>query len=281
MTPAPASFQLNGNTRIVPMLGDPIGQVKAPSGLTPALQHRGLNALVVPWHVRASDLESTLAALLTVQNVPGVVLTLPHKLDAYPLCDQTSARAHIIGAVNVLRKNKAGGWYGDHTDGIGYLNGLRSRGFNVTDCRALVIGAGGSGSAIAWELLEQGAQQVAIYDVDPARAKALVGRLNSLFSGKVKLSDNQPEGYDLLANASPAGMKPNDPYPVRLEGILPHQLLADAITEPAVTPFLEYGTRLGCRTMNGADMFNGQVEALADILFPETADSYNDHHQES
>ncbi|MEX1216509.1 shikimate dehydrogenase [Saccharospirillum sp.] len=270
MTQDANSVQLNGNTLIVPMLGDPIGQVKAPSGLTPVLQHRGLNALVVPWHVKANDLESTLTALLSAQNVPGVVLTLPHKLDAYPLCDQTSARAHIIGAVNVLRKNTSGGWYGDHTDGIGYLNGLRLRGFNVADSRALVIGAGGSGSAIAWELLEQGAQQVGIYDVDTARAETLVGRLGSLFSGKVKLSDNQPEGYDLLANASPAGMKPSDPYPVFLEGISPGQFVADAITEPAATLFLEYGIRLGCRTMNGADMFNGQVDALADILFPET-----------
>jgi shikimate dehydrogenase len=271
MTPDTAPFQLNGTTRIVPMLGDPIGQVKAPSGLTPILQRRGLNSLVVPWHVGSEGLKSTLAALLSVRNVPGVVLTLPHKLDAYPLCAQTSDRARIIGAVNVLRRNRGGGWFGDHTDGIGYLNGLRLRGFNITHCRALVIGAGGSGSAIAWELLEQGAQQVALYDVDQTRAETLVERLNRVFSGKVKLSDDQTEGYDLLANASPAGMNPDDPYPVSLAGISPHQFLADAITEPPVTPFLEHGLRLGCNTMTGADMFNGQAEALANILFPETA----------
>lgn len=271
MTPGPTPFQLDGRTQVVPMLGDPIGQVKAPAGLTPVLQDRGLNALVVPWHVKANDLTSTLAALQLVHNVPGVVLTLPHKLDAFSLCDEISPRCRIIGAVNVLRKAKDNTWYGDHTDGIGYLNGLRLRGFKPRQSKALVIGAGGAGSAIAWELLEQGAETVALYDVDTHKTDTLIKRLNSAFPGKVVLGSRNPSGYDLLANASPVGMQIDDPFPVDVANIDSQQFLADAITEPPVAPFLQHGVNIGCRTMTGADMFNGQAAALADILYPETA----------
>lgn len=271
MTSGSDPFQLDGRTQIVPMLGDPIGQVKAPAGLTPLLQGRGLNALVIPWHVKATALKSALTTLRYVQNVSGVVLTLPHKLEAYSLCAEISPRCGIIGAVNVLRKTETGDWYGDHTDGIGYLNGLRLRGFKPLHCKALVIGAGGAGSAIAWELLEQGADKVALYDVDARKTEALIKRLDGAFPGQVMLGSRNTSGYDLLANASPAGMQINDPFPVDVADIEPRQFLADAITEPSVTPFLEHGMKLGCGIMTGADMFNGQAEALADILYPETA----------
>lgn len=270
MTSGSDPFQLNGRTQIVPMLGDPIGQVKAPAGLTPVLQGRGLNALVIPWHVQANALQSTLETLRLVHNVPGVVLTLPHKLEAYSLCADISPRCRIIGAVNVLRKTETGDWYGDHTDGIGYLNGLCLRGFNPLNCKALVIGAGGAGSAIAWELLEQGADKVALYDVDARKTEALIERLEAAFPGKVMLGSRITRGYDLLANASPAGMQIDDPFPVEIADIEPWQFLADAITEPSITPFLKHGMNLGCGTMTGADMFNGQAEALADILYPAT-----------
>lgn len=270
MTEHQPSFQLNGNSQVIPMLGDPIGQVKAPSGLTPVLQRRGLNALVVPWHVKAEGLSLALTALASVGNVPGAVLTLPHKLAARQLCTEISPRAGLIGAVNVLRKLENGRWYGDHTDGVGYLNGLRKRGFQVMNSRALVIGAGGAGSAIAWELLAQGAQEVAVYDVDRERTRALIDRLSDVFPDKVILGDRSAGGYDLLANASSAGMTPDDPHPVELECISPWQFLAEAITQPPLTAFLEQGRKLGCGIMTGNDMFEGQVEALADLLFPES-----------
>lgn len=271
MNQAQALLQLDGNTQIVPMLGDPIGQIKSPSDLTPVLQQRGLNAMVVPWHVPADGLSSALAALASVQNVPGVVLTLPHKLAARERCTEISDRARIIGAVNVLRKHRNGGWSGDHTDGVGYLNGLRKRGFNVEGCRALVIGAGGAGSAIAWELLTQGAGGVAIYDLHRERMQALVARLTAVFPGQVSSGDRTTYGFDLLANASSAGMAGDDTLPVELERISPQQFLADAITEPPITAFLDHGRKLGCGIMTGADMFDGQAEALADSLFPASA----------
>ena len=46
MTPA-----LNGATRIIAIVGDPIAQVKSPAGVTQALIDRGCNAVVVPMHV--------------------------------------------------------------------------------------------------------------------------------------------------------------------------------------------------------------------------------------
>ena len=256
----------DGRTLLFPILGDPIGQVHSPAYLTPMLVERGVNALVIPLHVKPGHLNTVINSLLLTQNVPGLILTLPHKPAAFALCDSVSERAEIIGAVNVMRKTESEGYLGDHMDGIGYLDSLAQLGFVVSNSRDLVIGAGGAGSAIAYELLYRGAAQVDIVDSDELRAQQLINRLKQRFGPRVDLGTRDPRGYSLIANASTAGMQMEDPEPVVFDQLHKNQFVADAITEPAVTPLLKRARALGCQTMTGADMFAGQSRALMDFL---------------
>lgn len=256
----------DGRTLLFPILGDPIGQVHSPAHLTPMLEARGVNALVVPLHVKRDSLSTVVNSLLLTNNVPGLILTLPHKPAAFALCDAVSERAEIIGAVNVMRKTEMGGYFGDHMDGIGYLDSLEQLGFVVANSRALVIGAGGAGSAIAYELLLRGAALVDIVEQNELRAQQLINRLKQRFGSRVGFGTQDPRGYSLIANASTAGMHPEDPEPVVFDLLETNQFVADAITEPAITPLLQHAQAVGCRTMTGADMFAGQSRALLDFV---------------
>ena len=56
-------------------------------------------------------------------------------------------RARFLGAANVLHRIAADRWRGDMTDGTAMVAALRRAGFKPKRKRALVIGAGGAGSA--------------------------------------------------------------------------------------------------------------------------------------
>src|ERR1700754_797861 len=73
---------LSGATRVIFIVGDPIAQVRSPSGVTAALRAAGRDALVVPAHVAPADLPAFFAGVTPMRNVDGVIITVPHKLGA-------------------------------------------------------------------------------------------------------------------------------------------------------------------------------------------------------
>nr|HPQ94867.1 hypothetical protein [Thiolinea sp.] len=146
--------QLNGETRLFPILGDPIAQVKSPQNLSAILQRRGVNALVIPLHVHPEDLPATMAVLRSTANIGGMAVTIPHKIPALDYCTGLSERARFVGSVNIMYKRPDGSFTGDNVDGIGSLDGIRGEGFEVAGKRARLVGVGGAGAAVAFEILQ-------------------------------------------------------------------------------------------------------------------------------
>ena len=101
---------LDGATRVHIIVGDPIAQVKSPSGVTQAFHDRGHNAIVMPAHVAPADLAACVQGLTRVQNVDGIIVTVPHKFATYGLCTTASERAHFLQATNTMRRNADGTW---------------------------------------------------------------------------------------------------------------------------------------------------------------------------
>ncbi len=252
--------RLSGATRIHLIVGDPIDQAKSPAGLTRVFAERGADAVCIPMQVPAPDFDAFLAAAKRVQNIDGIVITVPHKFSATRHCETLSARAHKLAAVNVMRRETDGRWSGDMTDGIALVAALRARGFEPKGRRALVVGAGGAGSAVALALAEAGAS-LAISEVDPARRDGLRQRLAG-----VAVGSGDPRGFDLVVNASPMGMAPGDPLPVDAARLDAGAFVADLVTKPAVTPLLEAARRRGSPTLTGEGMFEPQAGILADFL---------------
>ena len=256
---------LNGATRIHVTIGDPIAQVKSPAGITQGFAARGHDALMIPLQVKPADVEDFFRLAKKLPTLDGIVITVPHKPFAFRHCDTTSERARVLEVCNVMRREPDGRWIGDMTDGGGFIAALARNGFDPKGKRALQIGAGGAGSAIALALTMAGAG-VTLCDLDTAKRDALIARLGRHGHTVTATDKADPAGFDLVVNATPAGMKAGDPLPVDVSKIAANTFVADIITMPMVTPLLAAAQAKGCAIQNGVQMFDAQVNFITEFL---------------
>ena len=256
---------LNGATRIHVTIGDPIAQVKSPAGVTQGFQARGHDAIMIPLQVKPADIDDFFRLAKKLPNLDGIIITVPHKPVAFRHCDTTSERARVLEVCNVMRRDNDNRWSGDMTDGGGFVAALKRNGFDPKGKRALQVGAGGAGSALALSLTMEGAS-VTLCDLDTGKRDTLIARL-SRHGHKVTATENaDPSGFDLVVNATPAGMKPGDPSPVDIARLDSKTFVADIITMPLTTPLLAAAQATGCRTQNGQQMFDAQVDFITEFL---------------
>jgi shikimate dehydrogenase len=252
----------SGATRVIFIVGDPIAQVKSPSGMTEALRECRADVIVVPAQVKPADIETFFALAQRLPNVDGLIVTVPHKFDAARLCAQVSARARSIGAANVLRRAADGCWEADMCDGEGYVAGLRKAGCEPRDRCALLVGAGGAGSAIAHALVDAGVAALALHDTDTARRDALAAKLRAYGPVVPGVGSTDPTGFDLVINATPLGMQPDDALPVDTHKLVASTFVGDVVTMPPVPPLIEAARARGCGTMTGSGMFDAVREHM-------------------
>jgi shikimate dehydrogenase len=192
-------------------------------------------------------------------------VTIPHKAAALAHVASPTERAALVGAVNVIRLGDDGRWTGDTVDGIGLVSGLHVRGHDPAGRRTLVVGVGGAGTAIAFALAEAGAAEVAVFDVDRARAEDVSARLAATGTPS-RVAAPEAAGFDLVVNASPLGMAPDDPAPIALDGIAPGSVVADVVVHPRLTKLLQDAHERGCVTQPGVHMMDGQIAPMAAFL---------------
>lgn len=256
---------LNGATRIHVTIGDPIAQVKSPAGVTQGFAARGADAIMIPLQVRPADIGDFFRLAKKLPNLDGIIITVPHKPVAFRHCDDASERSRVLEVANVMRRGRDNRWSGDMTDGGGFVAALKRNGFDPKGKRALLVGAGGAGSAIALSLAMKGAS-VTLVDLDTGKRDALIARLGRHGHAIAAADKADPSGFDLVVNATPAGMKAGDRLPVDTARLEPRQFVADIITMPLVTPLLAAAQAEGCRTQNGQQMFDAQVDFICDFL---------------
>jgi shikimate dehydrogenase len=124
---------LSGATRIHFIVGDPIAQVKSPFGMTQAFEAHGRDAICIPAHVHPDQLASWFQGVSAMQNLDGLIITVPHKFAAFHHCASTTDRAAFVGAANTLRRLPDGSWHGDMCDGLGYVQALIEQGADPKD----------------------------------------------------------------------------------------------------------------------------------------------------
>ena len=263
----------SGATRVYFILGDPIAQVKSPAGLTGEFERRGRDAIVVPLQIAPVDIGAGIAALSRAANVDGLIATIPHKFALVAHCATLSDRARFLGVANVARRNTDGSWHGDMLDGEGFADGIAAAGCRFEGRRALLIGAGGAGSAIALALLDRGVVTLAVHDSDPARRDALIGKLAGTFGDRVPPGTDDPANADILVNATPRGMASDDPMPVDVSKLAAETFVGDVITIPEVTPLLQAARARGCLTQTGVGMFLNVLGRMAEFFDAQTGDN--------
>ena len=258
---------ISGTTTLIAHLGYPTHKFKAPMIYNPWFDRKGIDAVVVPMGVKAPDYPDFFRQLFRLTNIRGALVTMPHKVTTVDLVDEVTPTVRIAGAANAVLLRDDGTLLGDQFDGAGFVRGLLHKGFEPAGKRALVVGSGGVGSAIAASLAGAGVAALGVFDADPATADALAGRITKNYPEiEVATGGNDPDGYDVVVNATPLGMNPGDPLPVDVNRIVPGTFVGEVVMAQEITPFLQAAQDRGCPVQVGKDMLFEQIPAYLEFF---------------
>jgi shikimate dehydrogenase len=263
---------IRGTTALIAHIGFPTRTFTSPLIYNPYFEQANIDAVVVPMGCRTEHFPAVLAAVFTLTNIRGALITMPHKMAAAGLVDEASPAVRIAGSCNAVRRMENGRLQGDLFDGEGFVRALRRKGCRLAGARALIVGAGGVGSAIAASLAAADARAIALFDTHPERARALANRLRAAYPSLELATDtNDPAGHDIVVNATPMGTHDDDPMPVDVERIGPRTWVGEVVLAPEMTPLLIAAQARGCRVQVGADMLFEQIPVYLEFFgFPST-----------
>jgi shikimate dehydrogenase len=252
----------DGQTRTCGLIGDPVSHSLSPFFHNSAYRSLGLNYCYHAFQVKKEQLPAALAAVKALGMV-GLNVTAPYKQAVIPYLDHLDPAASAIHSVNTIFL-KDGKLHGLSTDGEGFLWALCREGWSPEQGdAALILGAGGAASAVAYALAGTGIKQIIILNRTVGRAEQLVALLQKSHphTAFVVRPLTVPELKQfcrqvfLLVNTLPA-----EPWPWPTIELLPPGITAcDLRYSPPVTPFLQWAAKHGARSINGLGMLIGQA----------------------
>jgi len=260
-------MRIDGNTEIIAHIGYPTYAFKAPLIYNPWFAAVGINAVVVPMACQSEPFPQFLRSVFDLDNIRGALITMPHKVTTVGLLDEVLPTAAIAGSCNAVRRLADGRLQGDMFDGEGFVRGIKRKGFDPQGRRALVVGAGGVGCAIAASLAAAGVLEMDLFDVNNASAQGLAERLMQHYPAMtIHTGSNDPAGYELLVNATPMGMKDGDPLPVDMSRVDPSTFVGEVVMKTDMTAFLKAAQARGCPIQIGSDMLYEQIPAYLEYF---------------
>jgi shikimate dehydrogenase len=256
--------QIDGTTRLFAIIGDPIFAVRSPAVFNSMFARQGINAVLVPLHVAANDLDAAWEGIQRTRNLAGLIVTMPHKAAMARKVDELGPTASVVGAVNAVKRTADGRWIGDMFDGVGCVEAIIRRGWAVAGRSVFLLGAGSAGSAIAAALATAGVARLAITDADSARRDGVIAAVSAAYPGAHLTAGTLAEGdYDIAINATPLGMKSEDPLPFDPAMLPRSTLIVDVVTKPEFTALLTRARERGHPVQTGRHMHEGQAIGVA------------------
>jgi shikimate dehydrogenase len=258
---------ISGTTTLIAHLGYPTHTFKSPLIYNPWFEKNGIDAAVVPMGVKAEEYPEFLRYLFRLTNIRGALVTMPHKVTTTRLVDEITPTAQIAGAANAVLLRDDGTLLGDQFDGAGFVRGVERSGFPLAGQRALVVGNGGVGSAIAASLAAAGVSGLGLFDPVTGSSESLAGRIHEHYpQTTIETGSSDPQGYDLVVNATPLGMKDGDPLPMDVDRISPGTFVGEVVMKQQITPFLQAALAKGCRVQVGTGMLFEQIPACLEFF---------------
>lgn len=263
---------ISGRTQFLAHLGVPTETFKAPMIYNPWFDAKGIDAVVVPMGCEAEDFPDFLRLVFRLRNIAGALVTMPHKVTTVGLLDEVSTTVKVCNSCNAVRRDAEGRLIGDMFDGEGFVRGVLRKGRTIAGASALVVGSGGVGSAIAASLAKEGASRIGLFDVNAASAERLAESLLRHYSTlAVTVGSNDPDGWDIVVNATPLGMNDGDPMPMEIDRIAPSSFVGEVVMKREETAFLAAAKARGCVTQIGTDMLFEQIPAYLEFFgYPQT-----------
>lgn len=249
-------------TAVYGVIANPVRHSMSPAVHNAAFADRGLDAVYLPFLVEG-DVAEFLRAF-RILGVKGYSVTVPHKERALEAMDESDALGRRIGALNTIA-DRAGKLYGTNTDvgaAIAALEAALGGRSPLREKSVVLIGAGGAARAVAYGLLDRGAQ-VIIANRTVERAQALAQEVGARAIPLKELADVEA---DILINTTTVGMQPRvDESPVPKSVLRPGMLVFDAVYNPLETRLLYDARKAGCKILSGLDWFIRQAAAQFEL----------------
>lgn len=243
-------MNVSGKTKITGIFGYPIEHTLSPLMHNAAFKSLGLDICYVPFKVAPEALQDAVRAVRSL-NMLGINITVPHKEKVIPLLDKVNEEAAFIGAVNTVT-NSDGVLTGYNTDGRGFISSLSENGISIDGKTILIIGTGGASRAISYYLSEK-ASRLMLFDVDRTKAANLVNALGAIRNNVMHLNDMSDAGRpDIIINATPLGLKPDDPLPLNPELITSDMVICDLVYKK--TRLLQEAGKRNAKILDGSGM---------------------------
>jgi shikimate dehydrogenase len=241
---------VTGKTKITGIIGWPIKHTLSPAMHNAAYESLSLDYCYVPFLVSPDALEDAIKAIKAL-NILGINVTVPHKEKVMTYIDETDREAAFIGAVNTL-VNSDGRLIGYNTDGRGFMQSLAESAIDPRDKDILIIGAGGAARALGYSLVQE-AKSLSLFGRTKMRVHNLVHDLNRIKNSVSSCMDLSAVGrYHMIINATPLGLKKEDPLPIDTSSLKPGQIVYDLIYKR--TRLIEHASKRGCVTVSGLGM---------------------------
>ena len=258
-------MEIGAKTKVVGVIGWPLGHTLSPPMHNAAFEKAGLDWVYVALPTPPETLEEAIRGMKAL-GMTGLNVTIPHKEAVMEFLDEVKAEAKQIGAVNTIWVED-GNLCGTNTDAYGFLASLDDEGVvRLENKAAAIIGSGGVARAIVTACASEGMKALALTDIVIERAHALEDAVTKSFP-QITVNVFEPEHPDLydavssadvLVNATPLGMKPDDPLPIEAEHIRSGSVVFDAVYNPAETKLLAAAARKECKAIGGLGMLAHQ-----------------------
>ena len=247
---------LTGKAMLAGITGWPVTHSRSPRLHGYWLEKHGVDGAYVPLPIAPGNYPDAIKGLVYA-GFRGCNVTAPHKLTAFEVCDTVDEIAHKAGAVNTMVFDD-GRVRGTNTDGLGWLQNLRSYGCDPNAGPALVLGAGGAARAVIAVLQHIGVK-VLVANRTRETAEGLAKMLTGLTVIDWDRRNDVIADSALLVNTTSLGMTGNPPLAVSLEKAPSNMTVSDIVYTPLETALLADARARGLRPVEGLGMLLHQA----------------------
>ena len=239
--------EIDAATRVYGVAGSPIAHSLSPLMLNTAFRRERINAVFLP--LESASLPDLLKL---VERIPlaGFAVTMPLKQEILPVLARMDDLSTRIGACNTVIRGQDGRLFGFNTD-VGGIVGPLERRMPLKGAKVLVLGAGGAARAAVFGLKNAGAD-VSILNRTPESAQALATAAKARVCKREQLTRVD---YDIVINATPAGMHGNKTASLLEPDELRARLVFDMVYNPIETPLVRMAHDKGIPFIPGVEMF--------------------------
>lgn len=282
------------------VIGHPVAHSKSP-----AMYNALYGALGLDWEYGCKDFEYAhdADAFLADRDWLSVNITTPYKPNAFAAADVKAASARLTRGVNMLI-NRNGKLVGMNTDGIGCIRHIEREGYSFGGAAVVVCGTGPTSLAMVQAAAQAGASRVTLVGRVKQRSERALARFvreygrlayatmdlspadgghrsfregydeTDFLFGSYRTSTQAIADADIIIDATPLGMKKDDPAPFPARLLHGQQLVYDVVYAHGETALVRAARDAGVDALDGRGMLAAQaVENALALLQMEGVDN--------